>query len=169
MSRWNQSKLYYAYEFINKKSLYRKHWISQPVRIISTNTKMDKERQKRQQQNITCHVSHASCHVSCAMCHISCVACHLSLTATATATNPPPANSPIIHNRLVYKIQKPKTFKTKKNQTKKIYIYIYISLCDGRPIFAIRPLSRGLQSIGKGIFCNSLGELQYVVFDVKIY
>ena len=30
------------------------------------------------------------------MCHVSLVTSHLSLTATATATDPPPAKSPII-------------------------------------------------------------------------
>ena len=40
------------------------------------------------------------------MCHMSSATCHLS--PTPTATDPPPANFPIMHNRLVHKDQKPK-------------------------------------------------------------
>ena len=39
------------------------------------------------------HVSHVMSHMSRFMCHMSGVACHLLLTPTATATDPPPANS----------------------------------------------------------------------------
>ena len=58
---------------------------------------------------VRCHVSHVTCHVSCVMCHMAHVTCHLSLTPTATATEPPPAYSPIMHSRLVCK--EPKTKK----------------------------------------------------------
>ena len=34
---------------------------------------------------------------------VSCVTCHMSLTQTATATDPPPANSPTMHIRMVRK------------------------------------------------------------------
>ena len=49
-------------------------------------------------------------HISCVMCmchpsrvtfHISPVTCYLSPTPTATITDPPPANSPTMHSRLV--------------------------------------------------------------------
>ena len=43
------------------------------------------------------------CHVSCVMCCMSCVTCQLSPTPTATATDPPPSNSPTMHSRLVCK------------------------------------------------------------------
>ena len=35
------------------------------------------------------------------MCHLSPVTCHLSPTSSATATDPPPANSPAMHSSLV--------------------------------------------------------------------
>ena len=35
------------------------------------------------------------CHLSCVMCHMSHSTCHLSLMPTGTATDPPPANSPL--------------------------------------------------------------------------
>ena len=49
------------------------------------------------------------------MCYVSDVNCHMSLTHTATAIDPPPANSPIMHSRLVRKDSKIGTnFKTQK-------------------------------------------------------
>ena len=57
---------------------------------------------------VMCRVSRAMCHVSRVVCHLSPVTCHLSLTPTATDTDPPPANSPIMHSRLVAKTQKTK-------------------------------------------------------------
>ena len=46
------------------------------------------------------------------MCHVSSVTCHLSPMAIATATDPPPANSPTMHSRLVHQDR------TKNNETK---------------------------------------------------
>ena len=89
----------------------------QIVALIPKRTKIDKKRHN----NKKCHTSHVTCHV---------------LRVTATATNPPPANSPTIHSRLVHKNKKPrKNFKIKN--------------CDGRPILAIRPFTRGLQFTGE--------------------
>ena len=86
--------------------------------------------------SVTCHVLHVTCHVS----HIT---CHLSLTPTATATDPLPAKSPIIHSRLDNKTQEAnKIFKTQKI-IKKYY---------GRPLLAMCPLTKGLQSTGKWVF-----------------
>ena len=48
-------------------------------------------------------------------CHISRVACHMSLTSTATATDPPPSNSPTMHSMLVHK--DPKSLKISKPKT----------------------------------------------------
>ena len=48
-------------------------------------------------------------------CHMYCVTCHMSLTSTApTAKDPPPANSPTMHSRLVLqdKTKNPKKVKT---------------------------------------------------------
>ena len=91
--------------------------------------------QKRKVKNVMCRVSRV-------MCHVSRVTCHLSLTPTATATDPFPANSPIMHSRLVrkktQKFQKQKNIKTAKAQKSR-----------GMPILAIHSLTRNLQSTGK--------------------
>ena len=50
-------------------------------------------------------------------CHMSCVTCPLSLKPTATSTDPSPANSPIMHSRLVCKDL---TTKQKIQKSKKI-------------------------------------------------
>ena len=50
---------------------------------------------------VTCLMSLVTCHLLCVTCHQSPFTCHLSLTPTATATNPPSANSPTMHSRLV--------------------------------------------------------------------
>ena len=54
---------------------------------------------------VKCQVSNVRCHMSNVMCHVSPVTCHMSLRPTATATDPPTANSPTIHSRLVCKDQ----------------------------------------------------------------
>ena len=73
--------------------------------------------------HVISHVSHVTftCQVSGVMCpvsHVTCcmlrVTCHLSLTPTATAIDPPPANSTIMHSRLVRK--DPKTGTNFKKQ-----------------------------------------------------
>ena len=49
------------------------------------------------------------------MCHVSHVTYHTSLTPIATATDPPPANSPTMHSRLVGQDPKKlKIFQTQK-------------------------------------------------------
>ena len=76
-----------------------------------------------------CHVSCVMCHVSCVMFHVSCVMCHVSsvsLMPTATATDPPSANFPIIHSRLVCKGSQTKIIATAKTK-----------MSSGMPIFAI--------------------------------
>ena len=71
--------------------------------------------EEKEEKNVMCHMSGVTCHMSHVADHLSPVTCHLSLTPTATATDPPPASSPIMHSRLVRKDQKnPKKFKTKK-------------------------------------------------------
>ena len=72
---------------------------------------------------VTCQVSPVKCQVSSVRCRKSAVSCQLSVTPTATATDPTPANSPIMHSRLVAKTQPPKKFKTQQIIfRKKIYI-----------------------------------------------
>ena len=39
--------------------------------------------------------------------HVTCLTYHLALMPTATATDPPPANSPTMHGRLSRKTKKP--------------------------------------------------------------
>ena len=46
-------------------------------------------------------VLYVRCHVSCVTCRVSPVTFHMSLTPTATATDPPPANSPKMHSRML--------------------------------------------------------------------
>ena len=55
--------------------------------------------------HVMCHVSHVKWSLSHVMCHVSPVTCHLSLAPTATATDPPLANSSIL--QLVHKTQDP--------------------------------------------------------------
>ena len=72
----------------------------------STDTKMDRNRQKGTMSHVTCHVSH--------------VTCHLSLTLTPAAKDLPLANLPIMHSRLVCKDQKKNIFfKSSKQQKPK--------------------------------------------------
>ena len=54
-------------------------------------------------------MSHILCHVSHVTCNLSPATCHLSQPPTATATYPPPANSPTMHSKPVHKdrTQKP--------------------------------------------------------------
>ena len=40
--------------------------------------------------------------MSCVPCYVSPVTCHMSPTPRATATDPPPANFPTLHSRLVH-------------------------------------------------------------------
>ena len=54
------------------------------------------------QKYVRCHVSHVTCHVSCVTCHMSHVTSHMSPTKTAPAKDPPSANSPTMHSRLVH-------------------------------------------------------------------
>ena len=63
----------------------------------TTDTKLDRNGQKKEKKRklcVTCHMLHVTCHMSR-------VTCHLSLRPTATATDPPSANSPTMHSRLV--------------------------------------------------------------------
>ena len=53
--------------------------------------------------------------MSCVMWDLSHVTCDLSLTSTATATDPPPANSPTMHSWLVCRAPNNKKCKTKKS------------------------------------------------------
>ena len=73
---------------------------------------------------IKCHVFCVMCHVSRVMCRVSCLTCHLPLMLTVTATNPPPANSSIMHSRLVCK--DPKTKKNFKKVLKLKFLLLFL-------------------------------------------
>ena len=70
----------------------------------STNTKTDRYRQTGfltkffmcQVLCVRCHLLCVTCHMSGVTCHMALVTCHLSLTPTATAIEPPLANSSIM-------------------------------------------------------------------------
>ena len=70
----------------------------------------------------------------CVTCHMLHVTCHLSptLTATATATEPPPANSPTMHSRLV--CLKPKLKNSKHVKTQILFLnffkFFYFNFSD---------------------------------------
>ena len=66
--------------------------------------------QKKERQKL-CYVSLVTCHMSCVGCHMSHVTFPLSPNITATATDPPLANSPTMNSRLVHQ---DRTNKTKK-------------------------------------------------------
>ena len=79
---------------------------------------------------VTKKVSHFK---SCVMCHMSRVTCYLLETLTATATYHPPANSPIMHSRLVCtdqkhkKLQNPKISSKQQKKIENIYRHANIS------------------------------------------
>ena len=143
------------------------HWLSDPLVKISANT-LNPKPEELGSWNVErifilyyvscvmCHFSCVMCHVSCVMCHVSYVACrvssvtcHLSLTQTATATDPPPANSPFVQSRLVHKDpQIQKNIEKKKN----IWNEKILKRSRGMPILAVRSLSRSLQFTKKRVF-----------------
>ena len=62
-----------------------------------------KSKKKIRWKNRRKNLSLVACFVTLVTCHQSCVSCNLSSMPTATATDPPPANSPTMHNRLLTK------------------------------------------------------------------
>ena len=85
-------RLFGIWHMLNKNTLHGRHWISQHVRIIAPipkRTETDRKVQKKEETN----VSRVRCQVSCVTFCVSPV----------TATDPPPANYPIIHSRLASK------------------------------------------------------------------
>ena len=70
------------------------------------------------------------CQVTGVRCQVSPVTCHKSLTPTATAMDPPPANSPTMHSRILlhiythtYKKMPPKT---KSYVSKQIPLFVHV-------------------------------------------
>ena len=90
------------------------------------------------------------CHVSCVTCHVSLVTGHLSLMPTATATDPPPTNSPFMQSWLVGKDPK----KIKNQNSKYHWNNNNLKTSKGMQILAICSLTRCLQSTGKRVFRN---------------
>ena len=93
-------------------------------------------------------MSNVMCHVSRVMYHLSPVTCHLSLTPTAPATYRPPANSPMMHSRLVCKEARPRKLLNAKNHQENKNP----KMSRGMPIFALRSWIRSLQSTRKRVF-----------------
>ena len=116
-----------------------RHWISCHLRVVAAILKIVRNEGKRLcflfllnlfiWSHVTCYVSGVTCHVSCVtckvsnvVCHLSFVTCHLSpvtihlsLTPTPTPTDPPPANSPTMHSRVVHKNNNKQTHKKIKH------------------------------------------------------
>ena len=112
------------FETIKKKFKLKKN-INKKKYIF--NSKM--ERNGKEKINtlsfVTCQVSGVTCQMSGVTCYMLRVICHLSLTLTAKATDPTPANSPIMQ-----------------------------STSNGMPILAIHSSTRSLQSTKKRGFRN---------------
>ena len=116
----------------------------------STNTITDRNR-----QNGTNNFWQKKFHGSGVRCHVSSVSCHLSLTVTATATDPPPANSPTMQSRLVCKppntrkdFKMPKIIETAKLQN-----------LTSRPIDWIGIEANSVKYAPKGGHLNNIYEL----------
>ena len=56
-----------------------------------------------QVSGVRCQVSSTQCYMSCVASHMSHLTCNRSLTPTATAMDPPHANSPTMHIKMVGK------------------------------------------------------------------
>ena len=83
-----------------------RHLISQCVRIVALIPKQTKTEKSVRCSCMACHLSNVACHLS---------PCHLSIMLTATATNSPLVNSPIMQSRLVYKDRKTRKTGAEKN------------------------------------------------------
>ena len=86
---------------------YLRQRISRRVRLGAPIQLKSEEEKKKTKQNNNNKLSHATFHMSCVTCHMSPVMCHLSHVSchmspftchlsTATATDPPPGNSPML-------------------------------------------------------------------------
>ena len=80
-----------------------RQWFRWLVRIVAPIPKQQKEIEKKKEKRRR----KFTCQVSGVRCHLSPVTCHLLLTPTVTSTDPPPANSPVMHSWLVANTQKP--------------------------------------------------------------
>ena len=89
-------------------------------------------------------MSHVTFHMSHVTCRMLRVTCHLSLTPTATATDPSPANSPIMHSRLVCQPNFSPSSKAQSHWNNK-----KTNTSRGMPILPIRSSTRSLQFTGK--------------------
>ena len=71
------------------------------------------------------------------MCQLSLVTCHICPNPTATATNPPPANSPTLHSRMAHQDRNP------------------------RPKNILKPKQGGLESSGQRLI-SSIGKTKII-------
>ena len=127
-----KSNLLYSLGTSGKNLACGRHWISQPVRLVAPIPKQT-EIDKRKILDFTCHMSRVTSHVS----HIVC-----RLSPTTTVTDPPPANYPIMHCRLVCKEQTTRKFQN----AKKILKQQKPETSWGMPILAIRSSTRSLET-----------------------
>ena len=94
------------------------------------------------------HVSCATFHVLPVTCRVSPVTCNQSLTPAAPATDPPSANSPIMHSRQFCK--DPKQIQRAKNHR----YYKNPQMSRGMPKLTICSSTRAVQSTRKRVFGN---------------
>ena len=82
-----------------------------------------------------CHMSLVTCHVWGVTCHVSHVTGHMSpvtfpLSPTATATDPPLANSPTMQSRLVHQDRTQKRKKSPLGPPSGIKLLCCFNYCD---------------------------------------
>ena len=105
-----------------------------PKRTETSKKEKEKTRITFQVPGVMCHMSRVLCHISHVACRVSRVTWHLSLTPTATARDPPFANSPTMHRRLVR--NDPKT-QRKQIRGQKVIKTAELKKSRGMPILVI--------------------------------
>ena len=96
---WSAAQLHWVCQLHVKINFaYGRHRISQGVRVGG---QIQLLFNLKKLPGLRFQVSGVRCHVLCVTCCMSPVTCHMSLTQTATATDPPPANSPSMHSRML--------------------------------------------------------------------
>ena len=111
------------------------------------------------------------CEMSCVKCRVSHVTCHMLLTPTARATDPPHANSPTMHSRMVCEYPKINFFCRQflTNSEPKLQIlrplpfhYLYVRNLFIIDNFDLGPLLMRIMRISKNIQ-NMVRHTRYIV------